>query len=202
MLFVRQGEAASIDVSVRDAAGNPVRDAVVYAVPTSGAVESKGARTVAIEQIDREFVPNVSVIQVGTRVEFPNRDPIQHHVYSFSPAKTFEIKLYTGRPPAGILFDKPGVVTIGCNIHDWMLAYVLVVPTPYFAKLDASGSAPLGDMRPGTYEVFAWHPRQREAAAPVQVALDGPAAATSVAFRLEVEPRKPRYKPPLDRMKY
>jgi plastocyanin len=83
--------------------------------------------------IDREFTPYVSVIQTGTRVEFPNRDPIQHHVYSFSPAKTFEIKLYSGRSPESILFDKPGVITIGCNIHDWMIAYVLVVPTPYFA---------------------------------------------------------------------
>src|SRR6187455_2443064 len=105
--FARQGAAASIEAQVRDTAGRPVADAVVYAVPAGGGADSKGGRTVAIEQIDREFTPYVSVIQTGTRVEFPNRDPIQHHVYSFSPAKTFEIKLYSGRSPESILFDKP-----------------------------------------------------------------------------------------------
>jgi plastocyanin len=146
---VRQGVAASIEAQVRDGSGRPVADAVVYAVPAGGVVESKAGKTVAIEQLDREFVPYVSVIQVGTRVEFPNRDPIQHHVYSFSPAKTFEIKLYTGRSPEGILFDKPGVITIGCNIHDWMIGYILVVATPYFATVDAAGVARLRDLRPG-----------------------------------------------------
>src|SRR5688500_5349672 len=99
--------AASIDAQVRDAAGHPVADAVVYAVPAAGAPELKGSKTVAIEQVDREFVPYVSVVQVGTYVEFPNRDPIQHHVYSFSPAKTFEMKLFTGRSPKAELLDRP-----------------------------------------------------------------------------------------------
>jgi len=175
---------------------------VVYAVPAGGGADSKGGRTVAIEQIDREFTPYVSVIQTGTRVEFPNRDPIQHHVYSFSPAKTFEIKLYSGRSPESILFDKPGVITIGCNIHDWMIAYVLVVPTPYFAPVNSAGNALLRDLRPGAYEVHAWHPRQKAAPAPVALSLEGAASSLGAAFNVEVEPRKPRYKPPLDRLRY
>ena len=194
--------AAELSVAVRDAAGQPVADAVVVAVPAGATVDAKGGTTVAIEQSDREFVPYVSVIQTGTLVEFPNRDPIQHHVYSFSPAKTFEIKLYTGRSPVGILFDKPGVITIGCNIHDWMIAYLLVVPTPHFAKVDAAGNARLRDLRPGTYEVRAWHPLQRAAAADVSVTLEAAASAGTAGFNLEVEPRKARYKPPLDRMRY
>jgi len=187
---------------VRDASGRPVADAVVYAVPSGAAVELRAAKTVAIEQLDREFVPYVSVIQAGTQVEFPNRDPIQHHVYSFSPAKTFEIKLYTGRSPGVILFDKPGVITIGCNIHDWMIAYVLVVATPHFAKVDAAGNVRLRDLRAGSYEVRAWHPLQRGAAASVNVTLESAATAMPAAFNLDVEPRKARYKPPLDRMRY
>jgi plastocyanin len=179
-----------------------VADAIVYAVPSGAAAEVRGPKTVAIEQVDREFVPYVSVIQAGTQVEFPNRDPIQHHVYSFSPAKSFEIKLYTGRSPERILFDKPGIVTIGCNIHDWMIAYILVVPTPYFAKVDAAGNARLRDLRPGAYEVRAWHPDQRAAAANVNVSLEGAASAAHAGFNLEVETRKPRYKPPLDRLRY
>ena len=82
--------AASVDVQVRDAAGKPVADAVVYALALSGAPDSRPRKTVAIEQVDREFVPYVSVVQAGTIVTFPNRDPILHHVYSFSPAKQFE----------------------------------------------------------------------------------------------------------------
>jgi plastocyanin len=193
--------AATLDAQVRDASGKPVTDAVVYAVPAGGAPELKGGKTVAIEQVDREFVPYVSVIQVGTLVEFPNRDPIQHHVYSFSPAKSFEIKLYTGRSRAE-LFDKPGIVTIGCNIHDWMIGFVLVVPTPYFAKVDDSGHARLRDLRPGSYEVHAWHPRQRAQAAPLPMTIDNAGATVPAGFNVDVEPKKSYYKPPLDRMKY
>ena len=196
------GAAASIEVMVRDASGKSVSDAVVYAVPVGAAVEPKVARTAAIEQVDREFVPYVSVIQVGTQVEFPNRDPIQHHVYSFSPAKTFEIKLYTGRAPGTILFDKPGVITIGCNIHDWMIGYVLVVPTPFFVKVDAAGDARLRDLRPGTYEVRAWHPLQKGEAPSTMIVLDSANSAGTAGFSIDVDARKPRYKPPLDRMKY
>ena len=176
--------AASIEVQVRDAGGNPLGDTAVYAVPASGGSETRYARA-AVEQFDREFLPYVTVIQVGTTVTFPNRDPILHHVYSFSPAKPFEIKLYTGRSPKAELFDKPGVITIGCNIHDWMIGYILVVSTPYFAKMDASGNARLRDLRPGAYEVYAWHPLQRGAAlAPVNVTLDTAASAAPAGFNM------------------
>ena len=174
----------------------------MYAVPAGGAPELKGSKTVAIEQVDREFVPYVSVVQVGTQVEFPNRDPIQHHVYSFSPAKTFEMKLFTGRSPRAELLDKAGVVTVGCNVHDWMIGHILVVPTPHFAKVDAAGNARLRELRPGAYEVHAWHPRQRAASPPVKVALEAAASTAPAGFNLEVEPRKARYKPPLDRLRY
>ena len=199
-LAASAAQAASVEIQVRDAAGLPVADAAVYALPASGPVEAKGARA-AIEQVDREFVPYVSVIQQGTTVTFPNRDPILHHVYSFSPAKAFEIKLYTGKSPSEILFDKAGVVTLGCNIHDWMIAYVVVVPTPYFARSDASGLARLREMPAGAYELRAWHPQQRMNAAVQPLALDaGSAARATIA--IDTAPRKPKFKPPLDRLKY
>ena len=125
--------AGTLEVSVRDGGGALVGDAAVWAVPASGGTEARG-RTLEIAQEDREFVPFVTVVQAGTAVAFPNRDPILHHVYSFSPAKPFEIKLYTGKSPQEVVFDKPGIVVLGCNIHDWMLAYVAVVPTPHFAR--------------------------------------------------------------------
>ena len=184
---------------MRDPAGQPVTDAVVFAMPASGPSEARGRKLAAIEQVDREFVPYVSVIQSGTAVTFPNRDPILHHVYSFSPARTFEIKLYTGKSPSEILFDKPGVITLGCNIHDWMIGHILVVSTPYFAKTDARGHAAIREIPNGAYELRAWHPREASAAPPQAASIDGAARAT---FVLEVLPRKPKYKPPLDRLKY
>lgn len=174
---------------------------MVFAAPASGPVEARTAKTITVEQLDREFVPYVSAIQTGTVVTFPNRDAILHHVYSFSHAKTFEIKLYKGKSPGEIRFDKPGVVTLGCNIHDWMIAYILVVATPHFATTGADGTARLKDVPAGSYELKAWHPQQRAAAAGTQVALDA-AAQQRVSIALDLAARKARYKPPLDRLKY
>jgi plastocyanin len=192
--------AGTLDAAVRDGSGQPVADAVVYAVPASGGLEARG-RTAEIEQVEREFVPFVTVVQVGTSVAFPNRDPIMHHVYSFSAAKPFEIKLYTGKAPSEVLFDKPGVVVLGCNIHDWMLAYVAVVPTPWFGRSDATGMVHLRDLPAGAYEVSAWHPLQRSAV-PAQAVTMTAAGTVEQAFAFELQPRKPKFKPPLDRLKY
>jgi len=192
---------AALEVQVRDASGKPVADAVVYAIPAAGPIEARGAKPVEIAQADREFVPYVSALQTGTPVVFPNRDPIQHHVYSFSPAKVFEIKLYSGKPPGAIVFDKPGVVALGCNVHDWMIGYILVVSTPHFATTGATGAARLRDLPVGAYEVRVWHPQQR-AAAPAQPVSLAPTGEPRALFELEVAARKIKYKPPLDVLKY
>lgn len=193
--------AATLEATVKDAAGRHVADAVVYAMPSAGTLDAKPGRRVEVEQVDREFVPHVTVVQTGTTVTFPNRDPILHHVYSFSPAKSFEIKLYTGKSPSEILFDKPGAVTLGCNIHDWMVGYIFVVQTPYFATTDAAGVARIRDLPAGGYELRIWHPQQRVPGESRNVALDS-AAAQKVTFTVDTLPRKPKYKPPLDRLRY
>jgi plastocyanin len=195
---------ATIATEVRTSAGEPVADAVVYAMPvasgTPAGAAPKAALRAAIEQVDREFIPYVSVVQTGTTITFPNRDPIRHHVYSFSRAKTFEIKLYSGEAPAAILFDQPGVVTLGCNIHDWMIAYVLVVDTPYFGKTNADGAAQLRNLPPGKYEIVTWHPTQKQAAPAQTVTLASGDARQR--FTLDFAARKQRYKPPLDKTHY
>ena len=200
MFFACHAHAASLEVRVRDASGAPVADAAVYAVPASGPVDAKNARPVAIQQVDREFVPYMTVVQTNTPVSFPNRDPIQHHVYSFSPAKNFEIKLYTGNSPE-IVLDRAGMITLGCNIHDWMIGYVMVVPTPYFGRTGDDGVARLRDLPGGGYEVRAVHPNQRGALPARAVTLEASSAAAET-FALDITPRKPRYKPPLDRGRY
>ncbi len=159
--------AATLEVVVRDERGNPVENAVAYASPRGIPAPAGAKRTASIEQIDKTFVPHVTVVQAGTTVQFPNRDPIRHHVYSFSPAKAFEIKLYAGTPPTPVLFDKPGEVVLGCNIHDNMLAFVLVVETPYFAKTPREGIARIDSLPAGEYDVHVWHPAQA-AAVPVR----------------------------------
>jgi plastocyanin len=193
--------SATLSARVADAAGRPLADAVVYAEPQAGVPANKSGRAVAIEQKDREFTPYVSVIQAGTSVTFPNRDAMRHHVYSFSPAKPFEIKLYSGDITREILFDKPGVVTLGCNIHDWMVGYIFVAETPYFAKTDKNGDARLSDLPAGEYDVKVWHPTQRNATAKKTQKLEAN-ANIEAAFNVDAAPRKKKFKPPLDPLSY
>lgn len=154
----RAGEGGEITGRVVDEEGAGVAQAVVFvqALP-AGVVPSPDARTAVIDQIHRAFVPSLLPIEVGTEVRFPNHDQIHHHVYSFSRTKSFELPLYKGEDAAPVFFDKPGVVKIGCNIHDWMSAIIFVAPTPYFALSDESGAFVLSNLPPGTYSLAAWH---------------------------------------------
>lgn len=146
-------------VQALDGAGAPLADAAVYAVPLSGQTGPRSTKPVEISQHARKFIPLVTVVQAGTEVSFPNHDTVRHHVYSFSPPKVFELKLYAGVPAKPVLFDKPGTVVLGCNIHDQMIAYVQVVNTPWFAKTGPDGKAHLDNLPPGRYKLEVWHYR-------------------------------------------
>ena len=154
--------AATIEAGVKDEKGKAVDEAVVYLTSPPGTVAAQ-PKLATMDQWDKEFIPYVLAVGTGTPVNFPNRDNIRHHVYSFSSPKKFELPLYIGTPSSPLLFDKPGIVVLGCNIHDWMLAYVYVLTTPYFAKTGAEGRARIVDVPPGAYEVRVWHPRQKAA---------------------------------------
>lgn len=161
-------DAATLTVDVRNARGQALRDAVVYAVPEGRSVPP-AKKTAVMDQKNRTFVPHVLPIQTGTAVRFPNNDDIRHQVYSFSSAKTFQLPLYTGTPSSPIVFDKPGVATLGCNIHDKMSAYIVVVDTPHFAASGGNGRVTLGDLAAGKYAVHVWHPQLK--VEPVNVTL-------------------------------
>jgi plastocyanin len=149
-------------VVVVDPAGAPVDDAVASLFPLDRAVTlSPPAEPVAIIQQGEEFQPYVTPVVVGTRVHFPNQDKVQHHVFSISRAKKFDLPLYRGEPKETVLFDQPGVVSLGCNIHDWMAAYVVVLATPHFAKTGSSGTAAFDGLPAGRYRLEVWHPRLR-----------------------------------------
>lgn len=155
-----RSQTAEITASVLDDKGRPVSDAVVVAVPSDGSLRVPARpREGVVDQVNKEFTPKVTAILVGTPVTFPNNDNVRHHVYSFSPAKRFELPLYAGVPAQAVVFDKPGVVVLGCNIHDWMVGYVYVSESPYFAKTDKDGKASLADLPPRQYVVRVWHPQ-------------------------------------------
>jgi len=150
-------EAGSVGVTVKDSKGALVSNAVVYAKSNSP-VASREKKQAVIDQRDKQFVPYVTAVQVGTSVIFPNTDNIRHEVYSFSPAKKFELPLYVGVPAEPVTFDKEGFVALGCNIHDWMIAYVAVLPTPYFQVTGKDGRAILKDLPAGPYSIEVWQP--------------------------------------------
>ncbi len=178
--------AASVDVVVTDPAGNALADAVVMLEPVGARLPVKPMAGAQIAQHDRHFSPAVSVVTVGTAVLFPNQDTVRHHVYSFSPAKTFQIKLYAGVPHTPIVFDKPGIAVLGCNIHDSMIAWVVVTDTPLWARSAAGGRAHVADVPPGSYEMRVWHASLAEAAPPQQLALT--VAAGDVDQRVRLGP--------------
>jgi plastocyanin len=175
-------------VQVFDGAQHPVPDAAVYAEPLSGQIGPKSVRRAEIEQRGRKFVPLVSVIQAGTEVSFPNNDTVRHHVYSFSPARNFELKLYAGVPATPVLFDKAGTVVLGCNIHDQMLAYVQVVNTPWLGKTDADGKVRLDNLPPGKYRLHVWHYRLPVAAAIPEKDITVASGEVDAVFNLNVSP--------------
>lgn len=147
--------------------GAPIANAVIHAYPSGEQQLSRPQRPEAVmDQKGREFVPHVLPVHKGTAVKFPNSDETRHHVYSFSEAKTFELRLYAGTPADPVIFDQTGAVSLGCNIHDWMLGYIFVVDTPAFAKTNEDGVARLHDLPPGPYELRLWHPRLRDGAQP------------------------------------
>jgi plastocyanin len=150
--------AATLVVDVRDARGAAAANAVVYAVPEEPAPKLSRVLNKVMDQKNRMFVPHILPIQTGTTVSFPNSDDIRHQVYSFSPAKTFQLPLYKGTPGTPIVFDKPGIVALGCNIHDRMSAYIVVVDTPHFGMTGKNGRLELKDLGAGRYLVYVWTP--------------------------------------------
>jgi plastocyanin len=193
--------SGSLEAVVRDEGGKPLTDVVVSLTPSGSAPAALRAASAVMDQQNKTFVPFVLAVPAGTPVTFPNRDNIRHHVYSFSPAKRFELPLYIGTPAAPVVFDKPGVVVLGCNIHDWMVGYVYVSDTPYFAKTTEDGKARLAGVPPGAYEARVWHPRMRgepeKTGKPITIATGDPG---QLAFVVALKPdrRAPAPRPHYD----
>lgn len=175
--------AAPITVTVTQSNGTPLEGAVVFLESAEAAQASKPLPNAEMAQEKKEFAPGVLVVTRGTSVIFPNRDTVRHHVYSFSPAKKFELKLYTGTPANPVMFDRTGIAVLGCNIHDNMVGWVVVVETPYFGKSTGNGQVIL-DAPPGKYTLRTWHSRLPVGQDATIQALDVAAAGARSAVKL------------------
>ncbi|GGC67053.1 methylamine utilization protein [Marinobacter halophilus] len=188
-------QATELELTLTSVDG-PVSGAVVY---LDGG-PSPASVTAEIAQQDRQFHPRVLVIPVNSTVDFPNRDNTQHHVYSFSPAKTFELELYTDRPETPVIFDQPGIVELGCNIHDHMQAFVVVVDTTAAEQTNGKGqiqlSVPTDTKNDGTISINIWHPRLVDNTRPVRQTVN-PDLPARVSIELTPEPDTDS---PLDRL--
>jgi plastocyanin len=180
---------SEVTITVKDTKGAPVADTVVSLIPLDAVVPPPAPDAAGeIAQQDQEFTAYVTVVQAGSRVVFPNKDTVQHHVYSLSKAKKFELPLYNPGRAESFVFDQPGLITLGCNIHDWMLAYLVVVPTPYYAKTGNAGAATV-PAPAGRYRLELWHPRLAAALTQEIVLTDGTAVTREITVTLKPDRR-------------
>ncbi len=193
VLIPPSASAATMTGRVVGADGQGIAGAVVFiqALP-AGVQYPPRTQPAVMDQVHKTFVPEVLPVVVGSAVRFPNHDQIHHHVYSFSRTKSFELPLYKGEDAPPVLFDKVGVVKIGCNIHDWMAAVLLVVPTPFYAVTNDAGEFTLSGLPEGTLPVAAWHELSQTKVEETVQQLRVEQDLAGVTFALALAPARPR----------
>jgi len=184
------GRAAAITATVTDEAGKPLPDAVVSVTATGDVriIPSTQLAAAEIDQRDETFVPSVVVIQPGGSVTFRNSDRTRHHIYSFSPIRQFEFVQKPDDLSPSVSFEVPGVAAIGCNIHDFMIAYVYVTDAPRAAVTDSRGRVEITDLPAGRFTATVWHPRLRTKAAPPSQSVTLESSSTMLAITISVLP--------------
>ena len=184
--------AAALRVLVRTADGHPLQGAVVTVTPVTAVARPQPPVHAVMDQVNRSFTPDLLVLPVGSTITFPNSDTVSHQIYSFSPARRFQLPLYRGTPYPPVQFDKPGIVTLGCNIHDSMLAYVFVTDAPWSGRTDDAGSWSV-ELPRGRYRLAIWHPRLREDAHGFEreFSVEDAPADLSVSLRHALQPEPP-----------
>jgi len=183
--------AAPLAVRVVDASGRPVRDAVVTLYPTAGARAPRAGGRYVVSQQNLQFHPFLTIVPVGADVSFPNFDPTKHHVYSFSSAKRFELKLFAKDQSRTVHFDKAGVVALGCNIHDQMSAFIVITDSAWTARTNAQGIASFGDAPNAPARLTVWHPWLRAPGGTVQQAIGAGQRSANFSIRLRPPPAMP-----------
>jgi plastocyanin len=181
--------ATTLTVRVVDSSGRPVRDAVVTLYPSSGARALRPTGRYVVSQQNLQFHPFVSIVPVGADVSFPNLDNTKHHVYSFSAAKRFELKLFAKDQSRTVHFDKPGVVALGCNIHDQMSAFIVITDSQWTARTNGQGMATLSDAPASPGRLTVWHPYLRAPGGTMQQSVAS--GQRSAGFKIRLRPPPP-----------
>ena len=153
-------QAAEIQIQLIDKKGRGVSQAFVELIAKDGTRRATPS-TAIIDQVDKEFVPLISAIPQGSTVSFPNSDNIQHQIYSFSKAKKFDLPLLAKNESKKITFDKSGIVSLGCNIHDWMLSYIYIFESEFVVQSNDKGTSAFTDIPHGEYSLRIWSPRMK-----------------------------------------
>ena len=189
MLMAPATQAATLSVRVVGSDGKPVPDAVISLDPSSGQAPALHVQgKYEVQQKDTMFHPFVSVVPVGATVSFPNFDPFRHHVYSFSPTKRFELKLFAKDQTRSVTFDKAGIVAVGCNIHDSMSAFIFVTDSVWTARTDASGNAVIRDVPAQAMKLTVWHPYLSAPGNQIVEAMPASAADRSKTLAIKLRP--------------
>ena len=189
--FLLSPALAAVQIVVSDQNGNPLEDAVVELINPS-ALQFEQKKT-EVKQQDLSFIPFVSAFQKGSSVDFPNMDKTRHHVYSFSPAKVFELKLYANKPEAPVLFDQTGIIALGCNIHDYMQAYIYIGDSQLLQVTDVKGQVEFPQLADGDYQLKLWHPWQNAEWVPQQIQIkNGQMLSFQLAITAQEKPKKPK----------
>lgn len=180
---IAPSHGAVLEIQLRDEQGKPVRDAVIGALVAGARSSAAPGATTQIVQRKREFQSAITAVQTGTGVLFPNLDTVRHHVFSFSPTKRFELKLYAGTPTTPVVFDRAGVAVLGCNIHDRMAGWVVVMDTPIMAQTDTNGQVVL-ELPPGEHRLQAWRQAWGEVDRFAELNVQVPAAGVRTSWTL------------------
>ena len=188
-----QTYATSLTVKALQRDGKPLVGAVITAEGVAPALPPAPPIKAIMDQVNLAFVPDVLVLPLHSTVQFPNSDAVSHQVYSFSSARKFQLPLYRGKPYPPVSFEQPGIVTLGCNIHDNMLAYIVVTAAPYFGRTDARGEWSAPNISNGKYRLRVWHPLASEPKDIEQV-VDAGAGPDVVEIRLTRNLRPPPLK--------
>jgi len=184
--------AAELSIRVEAYKQRPTDGLVIELVGAGTAPAARGE--FEINQLDKEFIPLLTIAGVGSSLSFTNQDELKHHIYSVSQANKFDLPLHNGRSEKIIQLSKPGVIKLGCNIHDWMLAYVYVAESDHVKIMDNSGVVTFDDLPAGAYQIKIWSPRLRNTKKPVIQAVtlsEGQAQTTSIKIKLRKHIRKP-----------
>jgi len=150
-----------VQVFVNNKNGQELADMVVYLEPLDGQILEQSSKKIMVGQLGKSFTPYISVSQINSKVSFVNQDDITHHIYSAGNENKFSFKIRAGQTNSLTQFDHASEVAMGCNIHDWMSGYLLVVNTPYFGKTDKHGQVSFTIAKHGKYRIVVWHPQMQ-----------------------------------------